>query len=396
MTNDLGSGSDLAATPLLPPSSTTCGKYFIGLHIVLRFLVSSLLSMSIDSRAQSSSATSRSSTTSKHRSHDPADVTRTSLVSQSVAIADASKNGLGGHRTLDDVRDQVAGELGIRALRKAKLVDGVKISVSLVLSKSEDDRFMRTVVDSIQQRLLHQQYLFAIATTGAQKDATANTLVICGSSEDFVQRAVLLASSKFIGRVESVINEGSRWIAAVRDMGASSYDEAALWDVVRKSARQLIDPLFPPPGSLSIAQILSKARSKLQRITPAQAYDELHDIDYPMPVFLVDIRPAAQREAEGGIHGSLIIERNVLEWRFDPRCEARLAIADRYDSKIIVYCQEGYTSSLAAASLQEMGLLNATDIIGGYAAWRDAGLPGQIKPPATTNGSVTAPSFLSL
>ena len=353
-----------------------------------------LCPMSINSRAQSSSATSRSSTTSGPRCRDPENVTRTSLVSQSVAIADAARNGLSGHRTLDDVREQVAAELGIRALRKAKVVDDVKISVYLVLSKSEDDRFLRTVVESIQQRLLHQQYLFAVATTGVQKDAAANTLIICGSSGDFVQRAVLLASSKFIGRVESVVNEGSKWIAAVRDMGTSSYDEAALWDVVRKSARQLIDPLSPPPGSLSIAQILTRARSKLQRVTPAQAYDELHDIDYPMPVFLVDIRPAAQREAEGGIHGSLIIERNVLEWRFDPRCEARLAIADRYDSKIIVYCQEGYTSSLAAASLQEMGLLNATDIIGGYASWRDAGLPGQIKPPTTTAGSEAAPSAL--
>jgi len=115
-----------------------------------------------------------------------------------------------------------------------------------------------------------------------------------------------------------------------------------------------------------------------------------------MPVFLVDIRPAAQREAEGGIHGSLIIERNVLEWRFDPRCNSRLAIADRYDSKIIVYCQEGFTSSLAAASLQEMGLLNATDIVGGYAAWREAELPGQIKPPSNSVRSGSGPSSLSL
>jgi hypothetical protein len=99
-----------------------------------------------------------------------------------------------------------------------------------------------------------------------------------------------------------------------------------------------------------------------------------------------------------GIHGSLIIERNVLEWRFDPRCPDRLAIADRYDSKIIVYCQEGYTSSLAAASLQEMGLLNATDIVGGYAAWRDARLPGQIKAPAATmtGESKSVPSSLSI
>ena len=344
--------------------------------------------MSIDSRAKS--------TTTRSSVRQPDDhVVRTSI-SQSVAIADASRNIiLRGHRTLDEVRNQVAGELAVRALRKSKVVDGVKVGVTFTFSKQNDGQFLRTVVESIQHALLLQQYLFAVATTGVQRDATANALIICGSSEDFVQRAVLLTSSKFLGRVESAVNEGVRWVAAVRDMGSSSYDEAALWDVLRKSARTPSDPLSPPPGSLSIAQILSNARSKLQRLTPAQAYGELHDPDYPMPVFLVDIRPAAQREAEGGIHGSLIIERNVLEWRFDPRSDGRLAIADRYDSKIIIYCQEGYTSSLAAASLQEMGLLNATDIVGGYAAWRDAGLPGQIKPP-TTNGSGSAPSSLSL
>jgi len=273
------------------------------------------------------------------------------------------------------------------------MVDGVKIGVTFTFWKKDDDQFLRAVVEGIQHNLALNHYLIAVATTGAHKEATANTLIICGSTEDFVQRAVLLASSKFLGRVESVVNEGIRWVAAVRDIGSSSYDEAALWDVVRKSARTLIDPLSPPPGSLSIAQILSNARSKLQRVTAVEAYDAVRDPDYPMPVFLVDIRPAAQREAEGGIHGSLIIERNVLEWRFDPRCPDRLAIADRYDSKIIVYCQEGYTSSLAAASLQEMGLLNATDIVGGYAAWRDAGLPGQIKPPAAIDRSESVPSF---
>lgn len=221
-------------------------------------------------------------------------------MSQSVAIADASRNGLQGHRTLDDVRDQVAGELAFRARRKAKVVDGVKIGVSFTFSKKDDDEFLRRVVDIIQQSLLLQEYLMAIATTGAHKEGTANTLIICGSSEDFVQRAVLLASSKFLGRVESVVNEGARWVAAVRDIGSSSYDEAALWDVVRKSARTLIDPLSPPPGSLGIAQILSNARSKLQRVTPAEAYDIVTSPEYPMPVFLVDIRPAAQREMEGG------------------------------------------------------------------------------------------------
>jgi len=113
----------------------------------------------------------------------------------------------------------------------------------------------------------------------------------------------------------------------------------------------------------------------------------------------VDIRPAAQRAHEGEIDGSLIIERNVLEWRFDPRCEARLPIADRFDLKVILFCHEGYTSSLAAACLHELGLLNATDIVGGYAAWTAAGLPSQIRPPSTSSdeeSQLPASSFLMM
>lgn len=72
------------------------------------------------------------------------------------------------------------------------------------------------------------------------------------------------------------------------------------------------------------------------------------------------------------------MERNVLEWRFDPRSDARLPIADRYDLRVVVFCQEGYTSSLAAKALQDLGLGRATDIDGGYKAWRDGGLPGKI------------------
>jgi rhodanese-related sulfurtransferase len=90
---------------------------------------------------------------------------------------------------------------------------------------------------------------------------------------------------------------------------------------------------------------------------------------------LVDIRPAAQRAQHGGIPGAIVIERNVLEWRLDPRSEARLSFADRYDLAVIITCQEGYTSSLAAASLQDIGLYRATDLAGGFAAWQAAGLP---------------------
>jgi len=85
---------------------------------------------------------------------------------------------------------------------------------------------------------------------------------------------------------------------------------------------------------------------------------------------VVDIRPDAQRAAEGEWPGSLIIERNVLEWRFDPACDARLPVA-AYDLEVIVLCQEGYTSSLAAAALQDLGIHRATDVIGGFAAWRE-------------------------
>ncbi len=90
--------------------------------------------------------------------------------------------------------------------------------------------------------------------------------------------------------------------------------------------------------------ILSEVRAQLQRVTPRQAITELRDNLMDVPVILVDIRPQAQREEFGWIKGALVIERNVLEWRFDPRGEARLPIADRYDLRIIVFCQEGYTS----------------------------------------------------
>jgi rhodanese-related sulfurtransferase len=90
---------------------------------------------------------------------------------------------------------------------------------------------------------------------------------------------------------------------------------------------------------------------------------------------VVDIRPAAQRAEHGDLPGALVVERNVLEWRFDPTSEAALRIADD-DLQVIVLCQEGYTSSLAAAALQDLGLYRATDVIGGYRALVDEGLLG--------------------
>lgn len=136
-----------------------------------------------------------------------------------------------------------------------------------------------------------------------------------------------------------------------------------------------LDPLVPPPFSRSIDDILKDARTRLTRLDPKFAFYILSQPRTP-PAVLVDIRPFHQRQEEGEIPGALFIERNVLEWRFDPRSSARLDIATRYDLRVIVFCSEGYTSSLAARSLQDLGLWNATDINGGFKAWRAAGLGG--------------------
>jgi rhodanese-related sulfurtransferase len=124
-----------------------------------------------------------------------------------------------------------------------------------------------------------------------------------------------------------------------------------------------------PEGSQGIDQLLSAARARLTRVGPHETYRAL-----ARGAVLVDIRPAAQRAEHGEIPGAIVIERNVLEWRLDPRSDARLSFT-RYDLEVIVTCQEGYTSSLAAAALQDLGLLRATDLDGGFKAWQEAGLP---------------------
>jgi rhodanese-related sulfurtransferase len=116
--------------------------------------------------------------------------------------------------------------------------------------------------------------------------------------------------------------------------------------------------------------MLIQARSRLRRLTPMQAYDAV-----AVGALLVDIRPGWQRAAEGEVPSALLVERNHLEWRFDPDCDTRLPQATGYDVQVIVLCSEGYTSSLAAAALQTLGLHQATDVIGGFRAWIAQGLP---------------------
>jgi rhodanese-related sulfurtransferase len=130
-------------------------------------------------------------------------------------------------------------------------------------------------------------------------------------------------------------------------------------------------PTLPRPrGARTIDDLLAEARARIVRVTPREAAARV-----AAGAFLVDIRPAAQRLREGEVPGSLIVERNVLEWRFDPASDARLPEATGYDVDVIVLCSEGYTSSLAADALRSLGLHRATDVSGGFHAWAAAGLP---------------------
>lgn len=125
-----------------------------------------------------------------------------------------------------------------------------------------------------------------------------------------------------------------------------------------------------PAGAVSVDDLLAAARSRIERVDPLQAAARM-----AAGGLLVDIRPAAQRHREGWVAGALVVERNVLEWRFDPHSDARLPEATGYDVDVLVLCSEGYTSSLAADALRSIGLATATDVVGGFHAWVAAGLP---------------------
>jgi rhodanese-related sulfurtransferase len=120
----------------------------------------------------------------------------------------------------------------------------------------------------------------------------------------------------------------------------------------------------------AVDDILADARRRLRRLEPVEAFAAQQ-----AGALLVDIRPVMQRRRFGQIPGALVIERNVLEWRLDPTGPDRHPGVGDEPRQVIVVCQEGYASSLAAASLQSMGLDDATDLRGGYAAWSVAGLP---------------------
>jgi rhodanese-related sulfurtransferase len=126
----------------------------------------------------------------------------------------------------------------------------------------------------------------------------------------------------------------------------------------------------------TINDLLEAARSRLERLEPPAALAAQE-----AGALLVDIRSEVQREADGVVPGALFFPRNVLEWRLDPASGYADPRVPGPDVAVIVMCNEGYQSSLAAASLQELGFARATDLAGGFQAWRAAGLP--VEPAAT-------------
>lgn len=123
--------------------------------------------------------------------------------------------------------------------------------------------------------------------------------------------------------------------------------------------------------SVDIDELLERVRAGYERVEPRDAYEAARTGE----ALLVDIRYAALRDRDGLVPGALVVERNELEWRLDPRGSHRLPEATSHDLRIVVICNEGYASSLAAESLHRLGLHRATDLVGGFQAWREAGLP---------------------
>ncbi|MET8717687.1 rhodanese-like domain-containing protein [Streptomyces sp. NPDC004735] len=123
-------------------------------------------------------------------------------------------------------------------------------------------------------------------------------------------------------------------------------------------------------GPVGIDELLEQVRAAYERVDPEEAATAAAE-----GALLVDIRYAALREKDGLIPGALVVERNELEWRLDPQGSHRAPQATSHDMRVVVICNEGYASSLAVASLHQLGLHRATDLTGGFQAWRAAGLP---------------------
>ena len=128
-------------------------------------------------------------------------------------------------------------------------------------------------------------------------------------------------------------------------------------------------------GRAAIDVLLEEVRSGLDRVDPANLASEV-----AAAALVIDTRPIEQRQRDGELPGALIIDRNVLEWRLDPTCPHHIAEADSANLRMIIVCDEGYRSSLAAASLRQLGIEGATDLVGGFQAWKVFSAQAQVDP----------------
>lgn len=137
----------------------------------------------------------------------------------------------------------------------------------------------------------------------------------------------------------------------------------------------LLDGSGPGPGGCGVEGLLLRARAGLDRLTPLEVVAAVAD-----GALLVDTRTERQRAAQGNLPGAICVDRTVLEWRLAPDGPDRIPEADDPERVVVVVCRQGYSSSLAAACLQAVGLPNATDMIGGVEAWIAAGLAMSVEP----------------
>ena len=121
---------------------------------------------------------------------------------------------------------------------------------------------------------------------------------------------------------------------------------------------------------MGVDDVLAASRAGVRRLSPEQTVSAMR-----RGALLVDTRTESQRREQGELPGALVIDRTVLEWRLDPGCAFRIKEAVDYEVEVVVACRQGYSSSLAAASLRSVGLRRATDLAGGVEAWLAAGLP---------------------
>jgi rhodanese-related sulfurtransferase len=120
----------------------------------------------------------------------------------------------------------------------------------------------------------------------------------------------------------------------------------------------------PYAWASAVDALLAASRAGLDRVEPGDLAAEL-----AAGALVVDTRPVEQRQRDGDLPGAVIVDRNVLEWRLDPTSPHRIPEATGPDLRVIVVCNQGYSSSLAAATLRRLGLLRATDLAGGFQAW---------------------------